>query len=129
MVHDFRLTYQKGDALYGVVHVPPENTIIAVEDPFAEIQAELDYSPNKYEHVCLFGDWNSRIKNHQQNVEPYFDILHEKDVDDLYDELERDSHLFIGTNVVHKRFNEDTSLKNYGNKLVDFLIFNNMCIF
>jgi hypothetical protein len=41
--------------------VPPENSIYTVEDPFAELQAELDTLSNKYEHICLFGDWNSRI--------------------------------------------------------------------
>jgi hypothetical protein len=35
-----------GDLLYGVIYVPPENSIYTVEDPFAELQAELDTLSN-----------------------------------------------------------------------------------
>ena len=42
------------DILCGVIYVPPENSIYSVQDPFLEIQREIDSFSNKY---TFFGDF------------------------------------------------------------------------
>jgi len=44
------------DILCGTVYIPPENSSYATDDPFLEIQLELNDFLKKHTHVCIFGD-------------------------------------------------------------------------
>jgi hypothetical protein len=119
---------KSNDILYGVVYVPPESSDFSTGDPFAEIQGELDSFSNKYSSVCLLGDWNSRIRNMKDYIEPDFDLFHENGLDDLYYEFQSDMECFKDTNINLERVSQDKSCNNFGYKFIEFLQFNNFLI-
>ena len=48
------------DVIFGIVYIPPENSIYCTGDPFSEMENKiLNYSAN-YENICLVGDFNAR---------------------------------------------------------------------
>ena len=49
------------DILCGIIYVPPENSIYAVQDPFLEIQREIDSFSNKHNNFCIFGDARTKL--------------------------------------------------------------------
>ena len=89
---------------------------------------ELDALSTKYDKICIFGDFNSRTKDIQEYTVPDFDIFHEMQLDELYEELNRDINYFKQTCVHLKRNNDDNVANNYGYKMIDFLKANNMYI-
>ena len=57
---DKQLFRMRQDVIFGIVYIPPENSIYCTGDPFSEMENEfLNYSAN-YENICLVGDFNAR---------------------------------------------------------------------
>lgn len=56
----FSNPYDSEIILFGNVYIPPENSVYAIDDLFNEIQNELSKLRDKYSHICMLGDYNSR---------------------------------------------------------------------
>ena len=54
---------RKGTFLCGVVYIPPQNTDYAAENPYDEIEREMNRLSANCESVLLLGANNSRTKN------------------------------------------------------------------
>ena len=115
-----KLLTKSEDILYGVVYVPPENSVFSIDDPFEEIQNELNSYTDKYSSICIFGDWNARTKDFQDYITADFDILHENNLDDLFYEFENELSNFDNSHVHKNRINCDSSCNTYGYKFIDF---------
>lgn len=53
------LCYTENDIVCGIIYIPPEYSDFSVEDPFLEIQDDLNTFSRKFDTICLFGDFNS----------------------------------------------------------------------
>ena len=51
------------DLLCGIIYIPPEGSDYSVKDPYREIENELYNYTDRYTHILLFGDMNSRSKD------------------------------------------------------------------
>lgn len=124
-----RLT-RSDDILCGVVYIPPENSDYANDDPYREIQQEIDSFSDKYSTLCIFGDYNSRCKEIKDHIEYDIDILRAQDLNELYQESINEMNEFkrTGSNITLERRNSDRSTNNYGYRFIDFLHFNNLFI-
>ena len=83
----------------------PENSVFALDDPFSEIQIELNKFTDRYSSICIFGDWNSRTKDFEDFISADFDIFHGNNLDDLYNEFEEELLKFNDTQVRQNRKN------------------------
>jgi exonuclease III len=116
---------QGESVLYGVVYVPPENSEFSVNDPFYDIQNDINRLSNNYSGICLFGDWNCRTKTLSDVVDVDYSLFHENGLDDLFLELQETQNRF-NENVRLLRKNADKNCNNYGYKFVDFLQLNDL---
>ena len=64
-----KLTGTSSDILGGVIYIPPEQTIYSVEDPFSEIENELNQFKDKYCNIVLLGDFNARTENRKDFIQ------------------------------------------------------------
>ena len=117
-----------GNVLFGVTYIPPQGSVYADDDPFSCIQTDIDKLSKKYNYLCMFGDWNSRTKELSDYTTLDYDLYHENDLMDLYNELNLDNTMFLNTHVKKERCNIDKSVNNYGYKFIDFLQCNKMFI-
>ena len=69
----------KGDAILGVVYIPPENSAYCIGDPYSEIENEYQMFSATFKNICLLGDFNSRT-----STDPDFVCLHEYDDNDEF---------------------------------------------
>ncbi len=62
------------DVICGAVYIPPERTKYASNDPFTELQREINMFSNKYKHMLLIGDMNSRTGhlNEVTHIDDFF---------------------------------------------------------
>ena len=113
-----RLT-KSGKWLCGVVYIPPENSIYAVENPHSEIGNEMRKFSVECSSVLMFGDMNSRTKQLQDFIRPDNEMFENLDMRDLFDELQAE-YSFLETNGkfrLHRR-NSDTGVNNYRYRLI-----------
>ena len=83
-----RLT-KKGKWLCGVVYLPPENSIYAVEKPYVEFENEMWRLSVNCSSILILGDLNSRTKkNLQDYVQSDNAIFENLNMDDIFDELQ-----------------------------------------
>ena len=108
--------------LFGIVYIPPENSIYNIGDPYSELENEFFSLREKNECICLIGDFNARTA-----CDPdYIDVTEEKD---LFSEIfENNSSVFDETNVAKTRKSSDKKKNNFGNQLLDFCRFNKALI-
>lgn len=83
-----KLTGYKDDILGGVVYVPPENTKYSVNEPFTELENELNLFRQRYKSIVLLGDFNARTSSRQDYIEVDKFIAHEQNFDDIYTDSE-----------------------------------------
>ena len=107
------------DMLYGIVYIPPENSIYLSPDAFTQIEDERLTMLTKYETICLTGDFNSRISN---------DACIYISEDNEGTELLSDVYKLELLNIPLKKNSMDTKKNNYGNILSDLCKYNNMYI-
>ena len=122
-----RLT-KKGNWLCGVVYIPPENSIYAVENPYGEIENEMRRLSVNCSSVIILGDLNSRSKNLQDYIIPDNEIFDNLSLNDIFEELQSEFLCFKNSPFRLHRQNSDTGVNNFGYRLVDFCIDNDMFI-
>ena len=110
------------DLLFGIVYIPPENSIYNTGDPYSELENEFLSLREKNKCICLIGDFNARTA-----CDPdYIDVTEEKD---LFSEIfENNSSVFDETNVAKTRKSSDKKKNNFGYQLLDFCRFNKALI-
>lgn len=116
------------DIYFGAVYIPPEGSKYSSPDCYVEIEHELINISRECKYVCLMGDFNSRIGKLNDFVE----------VDDFLTnviqcnsvEIENIDILsfFDNINIPAVRTAQDTSTNNFGYKLIDFCVNNNLYI-
>ena len=121
-----------GHILCGVVYIPPENSVYAVESPYSEIEAELRslINTNNCSSVIMLGDYNSRSRNLEDFTIPDVDIFEHNDLREVYEEMQTDLNYFEQnpSNVSLRRQNPDGGINNYGYRLVEFCCDNSLYI-
>ena len=100
-----------------------------VENPYGEIESELIRFSANCSSILMLGDFNSRTKNILDYVIPDNDIFENTNQSEILEELQSDLRHFEDsvTFSLHRR-NSDTGVNNYGYKMVEFCIDNNMYI-
>ena len=79
---------------FGVTYISPQGSVYADDDPFSCIQTDIDRLSKKYNYLCMFGDWNSRNKELSDYTTLDYDLYHENDLMDLYNELNLDNTMY-----------------------------------
>ena len=76
------------DVIFGIVYIPPQNSVYCIDNPFYEIELEI-LSCSQFENKCLLGDFNARVStgkdyfefddrnNLNLNIENYVHKLHD----------------------------------------------------
>ncbi len=80
------LTCLNDDVLCGAIYIPPERTKYSVNDPYLELQNELNSLSPKYSEILLIGDTNSRTGKLKDIVEPDAFLCNEHNLDFIVDE-------------------------------------------
>ena len=76
-----KLTKYHNDTLCGIIYIPPENTRYSMNDPFSEIQLELDVLKCDCSNILLFGDFNARTGHQNVFIEGDNFLLQELDLE------------------------------------------------
>ena len=113
---------QQDDLLCGVVYIPPERSLHAHHDPYHEISEELKNLEGRYSKILILGDFNSRTRTMKDFIEIDQTIFHEADLDCVYEEQALSYQIFENerSSVIMNRDSSDTSVNNYGYKLMNF---------
>lgn len=121
-----KITRTHNDIQCGLIYLPPNKSKYASEDPYLEIQAELNSMSSN--HIILFGDLNSRTANLKDYVliDEFMSHMHDNDV--LTCENAEMLHQFECNNVPLDRNTADTTTNAYGYHLLEFCRSNNMFI-
>lgn len=122
------MTKTDTDILCGVVYIPPENSPYAANDPFNEIQTELNNFADKYNSFYLFGDFNARTKQLDDFIFIDEGLMSELGSENIISEYHTDLQNFENSFVKVSRINMDKSFNNYGYRFIDFLQRNNLYI-
>ena len=97
------------DFLCGIIYIPPEGSVYSIKDPYQEIENELYNYTDRYTHILLFGDYNSRTKELPDyiHVDPY--ICSHLQSEELELDYQKELSYFDGQNshVSIKRSNQD----------------------
>ena len=64
-----KLTKYHNDTLCGIIYISPENTRYSMNDPFSEIQLELDVLKCDCSNFLFFGDFNARTGHQNEFIE------------------------------------------------------------
>jgi hypothetical protein len=111
-----------------MIYVPPETSAYSHEDPYANIQRELDSFLQRYSSLCLFGDFNSRTRLLKDYIQVDRELFETNNSDSVFNEFTEEMLCFQNTNICIERSNNDKSVNNYGYKFIDFLHTNNLFI-
>ena len=114
--------------IFGIVYVPPENTLYTSENAFSDIESEFQSFYNNTNLICLVGDFNARTGSLPDYIEAnstndYFD----NNVVNIADFTELNILDELCINKV--RNSVDNVVNKYGRKLLEFCKFNNVFIF
>ena len=114
------------DIYFGVVYIPPEGSKYSSPDCYFEIENELIKVSRECKYMCLMGDFNSRVGKLNDFIE----------IDDFLTDVLQCScvvnndnlSIFDNSDIPRYRTVQDTSTNNFGYKLVDFCVSNNLYI-
>ena len=114
------ITLNNEDMYCGIVYIPPIRSKYAHEDPYLEIQHEIERVCTNSKTLLLCGDFNSRTSNLE-------DFVHaDSFINEMYGnyELTRDDfeilNSFERNNIALIRVNADTIVNAYGYKMIEF---------
>ena len=120
----------KFDLLCGIIYIPPEASEYSVKEPYHEIENELYKYTDRYDHILLLGDFNSRTKNRQDyiHIDPY--ISSHFDSEEMELDCQKELSFFEKCNstVSLQRTSKDKKMNNYGYKMLDFCKCNSLFI-
>lgn len=112
-----------------MVYISPEKPSCAVKNPYDEIENKMRRFSTICSSVLIFGDLNSRSKKLQDYVLPDNDLFENLNLKDVSDEwLSEFSYFKENNNFRPLRQNSDTGLTNYGYRMIDFSIGNDLLI-
>jgi hypothetical protein len=124
-----QVTLTDRDVLYGVVYIPPENSVFAVDDPFVEIQNELSSFSQRYNHICIFGDFNCRTSCLNDYIVIDRNFFEVQNLNEVCEDFDIEMQRFDNCNNISKnRVNTDVGVNNYGKIFIDFLQMNYLYI-
>jgi len=84
------------------------------------INSEIDMMYKTFSNICLFCDFNARVKNCKDYTEPDYDIYSELNMAELYYDHVAELLHFGNTNVLLNRNISDKGTNNNGTKFLDF---------
>ena len=119
---------RKGTFLCGVVYIPPQNSDYAAENPYDEIEREMNRLSANCEYVLLLRD-NSRTKNLIDYIVPDSDIFESINWRKIFEELLSDMDYFDESEYfsLHRQ-NSDLGVNKYGYQMTEFCKDNNLYI-
>ena len=108
------------DVIFGIVYIPPQNSVYCIDNPFHEIELEL-LSFSQFENKCLLGDFNARVSTEKD----YFEF---DDRNNLNLNIENYVHKLHDHSLPLDRCSKDKTKTHFGNLLLDFCKSNNLFI-
>lgn len=123
-----KITCTNEDLHCGLIYIPPNRSRYSCEDPYLEIQTELNELTANSRYFILFGDLNSRTSNLKDYVLVDEFLSHMCDDDILRDENKETLYYFERDNVPLARNTSDKSTNTFGHQLLEFCRNNNMFI-
>lgn len=121
-----QITRTSHDICCGLIYLPPRSSRYSYEDPYLEIQSELNSMSSN--DIILFGDLNSRTANLKDYVLVDEFMSHMYDNDVLTRENAETLQHFESNNVPLDRNTVDTMTNAYGYQLLDFCRSNDIFI-
>ncbi|CAC5411896.1 unnamed protein product [Mytilus coruscus] len=116
----------KKDLIFGIIYIPPENTIYTSTDAFSEIELEYQKFNKNSNYICLVGDFNSRTANF---IDFYEDLeLSELETNNLDVNEFSDVHILDELCIPRYRNSPDNIVNSYGRKSLEFCKNNNLFI-
>ena len=112
----------------GIVYIPPYRSKYAHDDPYLEIQKEVDKYMSKSRNILLFGDFNSRTGLKCDFVRCDKFISESNGNEDLYNENVYMLNYFDKYDILLQRNSADLSINFYGQQLLEFCKSNNIFI-
>ena len=117
------------DDLYcGIVYIPPYRSKFAHDDPYLELQAEVDKYMAKSKNILMFGDFNSRTGSKADYIICDQFMCDIQGNEELFLENLNTINYFDNYDVSLKRNNADTTDNFYGQQLLNFCKYNNIFI-
>ena len=110
------------------MYIPPEQTRFSTDEPYTEIENELSQLKEKYSHVMLLGDFNSRVKDRTDFIEIDCFLDKEFSLDELTQETNENYSVFDLPHFSLKRESKDNKMNNFGYRLLDFCKSQNLYI-
>ena len=123
-----KLTGTSSDILGGVIYIYPEQTKYSVEDPFSEIENELNQSKDKYCNIMLLGDFNTRTKNRKDFIQIDSFVDKEYSLDFLTQYINYKLIIFEMPQFSLERTSKDIKMNNFGYQLLDLCKSQNLFI-
>lgn len=115
--------------LFGIVYIPPENSKYSSPDCFLEIEQELLTVSKNCNNICLVGDYNARTGNLCDFITTDDFLANVQNCDNVFQTLnEQNIVTFETLQIPFIRKVTDMSSNNFGYKLIDFCINNNIFI-
>ncbi|CAG2208650.1 unnamed protein product [Mytilus edulis] len=117
----------KSSVIFGVIYIPPENSIYTSENALSDIELEFFELQRTNKYICLLGDFNSRTAS----LQDFNDLV---DTDDFLAQNLIDINEFSNVDILdklgiqRKRHSTDLNVNSYGRKLIQFCKNNNMYI-
>ncbi|CAG2253464.1 unnamed protein product [Mytilus edulis] len=110
------------DLLFGIVYIPPENSVYGSVDIFDEILEKIiDITVNKNYQVCLLGDFNAHTGTHDDFIIVNDTILDSLLIDENSRKYMNSINALYELGIPIKRSSKDISnINNYGHKLLEF---------
>lgn len=114
------------DLYCGVVYIPPYRSKFAHEDPYLELQAEIDKYMLESKNILLFGDFNSRTSSNEDYIKCDQFICDLQGNEELFMENANILNYFDSYDVALQRNSADLAVNFYGQQLLDFCKYNNI---
>ena len=112
----------------GIVYIPPYRSKYAPDDPYLELQNEIDKYAAKSKNVLLFGDFNSRVGINRDFVVCDRYISEFQGNEELFQENTSILNYFDSYNIPLQRNSADLTVNFYGQQLLDLCRYNNLFI-
>ena len=103
--------------------------MVPAEDPYGEIEEEMNRLSVNCSSVLMLGNFNSRTRNLSDYIMPDHVVFDNTNQSEIFEELQAELSYFENNDrfMLHRQ-NSDAGVNNYGYRMVDFCKNNNMYI-